>query len=176
MANNKFFFDRDITKSKAFRSLGKTSILVYLDFRMKCKVKKMKARSGRKAEWIILNNGEIEYTYSEAESKGISRPAFKRSLKDLVEKGFIDISHSGMGGPKGDKSKYKISERWTDWGTDDFIFKTMEKDTRQGRGFAAYWRNQKAIIGNAGVTPPSNKNVTPLGDRRGNEVKESLLH
>ena len=52
----------------------------------------------------------------------------------------------------------------------------MEKDTRQGRGFAVYWEKQKAIIGNAGDTPSGNKNVTPLRDRRENEVKKMLLH
>lgn len=151
-------------------------MLVYLDFRMKCKVQKTKAKPGRKSGWIILNDGEIEYTYSEAEGKGISRPAFKRSLKELVEKGFIDISRSGMGGPKGDKSKYAISERWRDWGTDKFKEATMEKDTRKGRGFSAYWRKKKIIIGNENVTPPSNENVTPSKNKPSNGVTKALLH
>ncbi len=143
MASNNFYLGRDTAKSTVFRSLGKVAILVHLDFLMKCKVQKVKDKPGRKADWIILNNGEIEYTYSEAERNGISRPRFKKALKELVEKGFIDISHSGMGGPKGDKSKYAISKRWRKWGTDEFEKATMPKDTRKGRGFSVVWSDPK---------------------------------
>jgi len=173
MANNQFFLGKDIAKSPAFRSLGKTAILVYLDFRMKCSVTKIKAKQGRKSGWLIRNNGEIIYTYAEAEEKGITRPTFKNALKELVEKGFIDISHSGMGGPKGDKSKYSISERWRDWGTEKFVKRTMEKDARGGRGFSVVWNDPKkrqamldkkknnANIGNANFTPSSKVNIAP---------------
>jgi len=187
MSKRPFYLNRNIVKSEAFRTLSQIAILVYLDFRMRCKPKKIKAKRGREDGWIILNNGEIEYTYTEAEAKGISRPRFKRALKDLVEKGFIDVSHSGMGGPKGDKSKYAISERWREWGTDKFIQKTMEKDSRKGRGFAVVWndphkrqalldKKKKIHIGNDNITPPSNKNITPLKDTEGNEVSQTLLH
>jgi DNA-binding PadR family transcriptional regulator len=84
-----------------------------------------------------------------------------RAITELTEKGFIDITHSGSGGVKGDKSKYAISERWRDWGTDRFIEKTRKKDTRQGRGFAAIWKRRRANMGIKNDTPPVIKNDTP---------------
>lgn len=152
MASNKLYFERDLLKSNVFRSLTKVSILVYQDFRMKCKVQLNKTKPGRQDTWIIINNGEIEYTYSEAEKKGIPRSSFMRAITELTKKGFIDVSHSGSGGVKGDKSKYAISERWRDWGTDKFLKKTRPKDTRKGRGFARMWEDpemrQKLLVKN----------------------------
>ena len=139
MARVKFYFDRDIVKSEAFRSMGAASIIVYLDFRMRCKVRKNKGHSGKRNIWDITNNGELEYTYSEAEKKGITRTRFMRAIDELVKKGFIDIKHSGSGGKKGDKSLYAISDRWRLWGAAEFVTKTRPKDKRGGRGFAAYW-------------------------------------
>lgn len=129
---------RKLLKSKPFRCLGGTPKTVYFDFLMKCKVAKIKTPSGRKKEWIIENNGKIEYCYSAAEKKGISRPKFVKAIDQLVEYGFIDITHLGTGGHKGDKNKYTISERWKDFGTDKFIEKNRPKDIRGGRGWSVY--------------------------------------
>jgi len=156
--------ERDILKSEAFRSLNGTAKTVYFDFRMKCKGKFSRPRAGRKKEFEILNNGEIEYCFSEAEKRGMTKPRFNRALRVLVERGFIDIEHSGMGGVKGDKNKYAISDRWKAWGTDQFKEVTKAKDTREGRGFKLYWQKKKSIIGNNNVTPPSDENVTPLSE------------
>ena len=139
MSGDIIVIEKGLLKSKAFRSLSGTTKNAYFDFRMKCRMTKTKARPGRKSERVILNNGEIEYTYSEAEKKGIPRSTFMNCLDELIEKGFIDIAHSGSGGVKGDKSKYAISERWRAWGTDEFIKKTRPRDARKGRGFAVYW-------------------------------------
>ena len=161
MASNNLYFERERVKSNVFRSLTKASILVYLDFRMKCKVQRIKGNPGRKDTWTIINNGEIEYTYSEAEKVGFTRSRFMRAIDELVEKGFLDITHSGSGGMKGDKSKYAISERWRDWGTDRFIEKTRQKDTRKGRGFAVYWKKKRANMGIKNDNPPVIKNDNP---------------
>lgn len=141
--------ERGLLKSEAFRCLNGTSKTVLFDFLMKCRVKGRKIKPGRKSERVILNNGELEYTYSEAEKKNptISRPAFMRSLDTLIGKGFIDVAHSGSGGKKGDKSLYGISDRWRAWGTDDFISAHRPKDNRNGRGFAVYWKKRKCNHG-----------------------------
>ena len=161
MASNKLYLERDLLKSEVLRSLSKTAILIYFDYRMKCKVQKIKGKIGRQDSWLIINNGEIEYTYSEAEKKGISRSSFMRGLDELVEKGFIDVTHSGSGGVKGDKSKYAISDRWRECGTDNFVKKTRPKDTRGGRGFAVYWKKKEANIGIKNDNPPVIKNDNP---------------
>lgn len=146
MPSDIIIIERDLLKSKAFRRLSGTAKTVYFDFRMKVVGKHMRMKSGRKKEFVILNNGEIEYCYSEAEKKGIPRRTFMRALDDLLGRGFIDIAHSGSGGRKGDKSLYGISDRWKTWGTDDFITASRPKDTRSGRGFSKgnnYWKRRK---------------------------------
>ena len=66
------FLDKNLLRSDAFRFLDKWSLLVYLDFLRKRKMGEVK-RSKRSSVWVIENNGEIVYPYSEAEHKGISR-------------------------------------------------------------------------------------------------------
>ena len=69
---------------------------------------------------VIINNGEIVFTYGEAKKKyGISKNRFTRALKELVAKGFIDITDTGMGVHKV-TTYYAISERWWDYGTTEF--------------------------------------------------------
>lgn len=134
MASDIIVIERDMLKSEPFRQLNGTAKTILLDFMMKCRVK-TRQRPGRKKEREILNNGELEYCYSEAEKRGIPRATFMRGIDELVHKGFIDIAHSGSGGKKGDKSLYAISDRWRAWGTDNFIPASRPKDTRAGRGF-----------------------------------------
>jgi len=135
--------EKALLRSEAFRSLSGAAMTVYFDFRMKCRIKIMKQRNGRQKERVILNNGALEYSYSEAEKKGITRSRFMRAIDALVERGFIDIAHSGSGGRKGDKSLYGISERWRKFGTPDFVCAGRPRDRRQGRGFQKgneYWK------------------------------------
>ena len=135
MANKFIAVETKLLKSEVFRKLSGPAKTVFLDFLMKRKLKRMKAKSGRAAEWIILNNGEIEYCYAEAIRRGIPRRTFARVIDELVKTGFIDISHSGSSGRRGDKSLYAISNRWENFGTEDFIPSSRPKDTRGGRGF-----------------------------------------
>jgi hypothetical protein len=107
-----------------------------MDFFMKRVIQYVSVKRGKR-RYNIVNNGRIEYTYSEARKRrGFTRPRFHAALKELVEKGLIDVTHHG-GGYNGEKSLYAISDRWRKYGTPEFEFKTMPKDTRQGRGFAA---------------------------------------
>jgi len=69
---------------------------------------------------MILNNGQIQYSYKEAIERGITRPAFARALDTLIQRGFIDIAKQGSGGKHRDASLYSISERWRKWGRADF--------------------------------------------------------
>jgi len=161
MSGNVIVINKDLLKSQVFRELSGIAKSVFFDFLMKCRVKKSKARPGRRSEVVILNNGEITYSYSEALNKGITRPRFNRALRELIQAGFIDVEHSGSGGVKGDLSTYSISDRWRQFGNDDFEIKTLPKDKRSGRGFALYWQKKNSNIGNTGVTPTGNAGVTP---------------
>ena len=126
---------RDLLKSKVFRQLNGTAKTVYFDFLMKCRVKGRTPKEGRKKVRDILNNGEIEYSYSEAEKREIHTTPFMKAIDNLIKYGFIDIEHPGSGGRKGDKTLYAISDRWEKWGTDAFRHTVRAKDTRKGRGF-----------------------------------------
>ncbi|MGD9161960.1 MAG: hypothetical protein PVG39_26350 [Desulfobacteraceae bacterium] len=144
MVSETISIERSLLNSEAFRRLSSTAKTVYFDFKMKCRVEEIKNKKGRKSSWRIKNNGELIYTYVEAMNKSpkITRPAFTRALDNLIEHGFIDVAHSGAGGRKGDKSMYAISHRWRKWGTNEFVEVIRQKDTRQGRGFAVYWKNK----------------------------------
>lgn len=137
------WFDKNLLRSPAFRSLKKWSLLVYLDFLRKRQMEQVK-RVKRSDEWTIKNNGEIVYPYSEAEHKGIGRREFRNALDELVEKGFLDIAHQGFGGYAGDMTKYFIDDRWNDYGTSSFrpAKKPRKKDIRKGRGWSVFHANK----------------------------------
>src|SRR4030042_1169596 len=89
--------EKRLLRSNAYRSLKKpTAYFVLGIFLTKRQMVKV-GRSGKR-QWVIANNGEIEFTYPEAERKyGISRSAFGKTVDELRDKGFIDIAESGAG-------------------------------------------------------------------------------
>ena len=146
--------DAGLVSSKAFLNLTGIAPQVYLLFLKRRRMVK-RGRSG-KEKWVVENDGEIVFPYAEAEDKfGISRPRFQRAIDQLVEHGFIDIAHPG-GGMMKDVSKYAISTRWMDYGTNNFIQKHRPKDTR-GLGFK---KKEALKVGNEIVTRTSNASVT----------------
>jgi hypothetical protein len=137
--SNSVFLPRDLIRSDAYLDLAKrNSIAIWLiqQFYSRRQVQKVKRGSlaGRQSH-IDLNHGQLQFTYSEANKKGITKPRFKRAIDLVVEYGFIDIKHPG-GGMLGDSSLYGISDRWKEWGTSEFIKKKRQKDKR-GVGFTA---------------------------------------
>lgn len=162
------WIDKDLLRSSAFRSLKRWSIIVYLDFLRKRQMEPVK-RSKRSDDWIIKNNGEIVYPYSEAEHKGIGRREFRDAIDELIEKGFLDIAHQGSGGRSGDMTMYFVDVRWKDYGTSSFrpAKNPRKKDTRQGRGWAAFHAKKKKtsvtkLIPKKAVS--SANSVTPDGE------------
>jgi hypothetical protein len=55
---------------------------------------------------------------------------FARAIDQLVKVGFIEVAHHG-GGMLKDSSKYAISERWRNYGQEQFIEKSRKKDSRK---------------------------------------------
>ncbi|MFC1739443.1 hypothetical protein ACFL1G_10400 [Planctomycetota bacterium] len=124
---------RRLILSEAFRALKTSSSHVVLMIFMS-KRDMQEAGLGKRKEWIIQNNGEITFTYKEAEQKyGISNSRFTKALDELIDKGFIDIAAPGVGVYKL-STLYSISERWKDYGTPDFVKKERKKGTIN-RGF-----------------------------------------
>jgi len=115
----KIYFQKVVLESPAFRSLSKWAMLVYLDFLAKREMVSAGQCKGKKF-WMILNNGDIQYPYSEAEENGIGRREFRNAIDELQRKGLIDITHRGKGGRKpadgyGDSTKFLIDDRWIEF-------------------------------------------------------------
>jgi hypothetical protein len=133
-SKNAMFIPRGMHRNQAFRKLNSSSIFVLFEFLSRRQLKQVPTRDSRKKDWIIINNGKIFFTYDEAKSNyGISRSTFCRAIDQLVDLGFIDITHQG-GGMMQDASNYGISERWKEYGKKDFLIKSRPKDKR-GLGF-----------------------------------------
>ena len=106
------------------------------------------------------------------------RSTFCRSISQLVEFGFIDITHHG-GGLLKDCSKYAVSERWREYGKEGFIKKSRPNDTR-GLGFTknnwketAGKRKSKSKIG---ISNDTNSSIT--NDTRDHPIPltSSIIH
>ncbi len=75
----------------------------------------IKAKTGKNC------NGIFDFTYSEAEKIGFARRTFARVISELIEKGFLDmIVQGGKRGCGFSNSKFKMSERWQNFGTQLF--------------------------------------------------------
>lgn len=67
-------------------------------------------------------NDIFDFTYTEAEKYGFARRTFSRIVTELNGKGFIDIVKQG--GKRGcgmSNSKYRLSERWREFGSGTFV-------------------------------------------------------
>ncbi|SHI12964.1 hypothetical protein [Desulfofustis glycolicus] len=174
--NKKIWFEKELLRSSAFRSLSKWAMLVYLDFLRKRQMEPVK-RARRSDEWVIKNNGEIVYPYSEAEKKEIGRREFRNAIDELIEKGFLDIAHQGSGGRSGDMTKYILDDRWKEHGTPAFrpARNPRRKDTRGGRGCSAFHAKQqkspvtkslpKKAVSSSKTDTPKEKSPTLSSDR-----------
>ena len=157
------FVSKKIHRSRAFRELTAKAILVLFEFLYR----RQMVEVGPRKNWIIKNNGEIVLTYAEITKRfGIARSTFRNSIDQLVKLGFIDIAHQG-GGMMKDSSKYGISERWKNYGKEEFIKRSRKKDSRKLGYTKDNWedrtgrkRNGKSKIGISNDTNSSIPNDT----------------
>ena len=172
MANStskNIWIEREMILSSAFHKLNGRAMEVLLLFLYRRQWK----QASRKGKWYTTNNGEIVFPYKEAKKRfKIPKSSFARAIDNLIEYGFIDITHLG-GGLIGDCTKYSISNRWRNYDTDRFVQKKRPKDTR-GFGFTAKnWEEKtgrkRRIESKSGIkndTRTSNKNDTRERERR----------
>lgn len=124
------FLERDMFKSRAWLDLGGMAPHVYMLFRLRLQVHRVKGPQHKRTPYELLNNGALVFGYVEAQRDfGITSPRFRRALAELVARGFLDVAHHG-GGLEGDASKYAISERWRSYGAADFEVVTVTKGRR----------------------------------------------
>lgn len=121
----KVILEADLFYSDAFRSLPKAAMLVLMRFYQK-------RRWDRKTKKHIIES--LSFPYPEAAALGISESTFKRSIRELVEKGLMKITHQGgeFGGGK-DYSRYDFSDQWRLYDTPDFP-KNLKKSPRISNG------------------------------------------
>jgi len=113
-----FWTERIMVKSPAFIDLTGKAPHVLMIFRTKFQMEQ-EGRSGRK-EWVILNDGQLEFRYSEARELGMSNYQFSRAIAQLLDRGFIDVAQPGG---QHRPTLYRTSEKWREWksGTHFFI-------------------------------------------------------
>ncbi len=113
----------DYIYSDAFRSLTKTSTDVLIRFLQKRTWDK--GKRGKKAKY---HTDPLPFTYREARALGISESQFSRSIRELIEKGFLKVEHQGgQFGEGRDWSRYILIDDWKQYGTNDFVPRNKEK-------------------------------------------------
>ena len=140
------YIETELFLSLAYRELTKQEMRIYFHFLLKRQFGSQKqGKPGKRTGKIIVNNGQITFSYAEAEKLGYPRATFRRAIDKLVNVGLIDITRQGQGGHvgeggriTGESSLYAIRERWMDYGTDRFKKRSRKKDTRKGRGWVVY--------------------------------------
>lgn len=113
------YLEPDILDSPAYLSLNGTAIKVLLHFMRKRRLSPIR-KSGKKL-YVIGNNGEITFTYKEAEKKlSISRSQFRDALDVLIDRGFVELSDR-CGGQFLNQSLFTLNlhghneNKWREW-------------------------------------------------------------
>jgi len=120
------YFEWDELKSPAYMALtGKSPQVLGLIF-AKRQIVKIKGKPGRGKTKVIENNGEIALTYQEAEQYGIKIQQYSRALDQLVAFGWIDVQVIGIGAGRA-KNLFTVSQRWRNFGRDDFEYVQRQK-------------------------------------------------
>lgn len=122
--------DRQLLDSRAYADLDGNSSKALIRFMCKRQVQISPAAGKRPKTVVILNNGQITYSYDEAEKHGYSRGTFVKVIDALIDHGFIDIAESGAGLFRS-ATFYALSDRWQKWGTPDFVALPRKKRTGQ---------------------------------------------
>ncbi len=122
-------------RSKAFASLRSTSKQVILE--LYCRRQMMETSTGKGRNkvkiWHITNNGQIVFTYAEAQKLyGYTRHRFTRAIDELIEKGFIEVNTQG--GLRQQPNKYTLIDAWINYGNPNFG-QPMRRKVTENPGF-----------------------------------------
>jgi len=151
------YITRDILESDAYWDLTGVAPQVYMVFRMKCVF--ADRTIGKRKERIIVNNGEITYTYLEAlNNHWIPKSNFLRARDQLIKVGLIEIVEDGG---CHHTTKYAISNNWR-----NYPEKTFER-SKSGNlvGVKTRWKKDtvKSGTNNPISTVISDTNSNPNG-------------
>ena len=151
------YIKRDILESDAYWDLTGAAPQVYMVFRMKCVF--ADRTIGKRKERIIVNNGEITYSFREAENNhGIPKSTFLRARDQLIKVGLIEIAEDGG---SHHTTKYAISTNWR-----NYPEQTFER-SKSGNlvGIKTRWKKDtvKSGTNNLQSTVISDTNSNPNG-------------
>lgn len=134
----------DLLHSDAYRNLKYGPAIKVLNwFYEKIRFEVDKKKRG-KDRYRMVNNGEIIFTYEEAEFRGLNSQKFFRALRELHHFGLIDVKRPGSG-LKGDHTVFVLSQRWKNFGTVNFDSRDWPKSVYTGN-FGYRGKNYRKII------------------------------
>ncbi len=123
--------EKELVKSKAFHKLTRKSSQVLFVLFTKRVFKKTKGKTSRT---VLVNNGEIEFTYSEAKKYyDMSDGVFRRAVEQLAKYGFLEIT--SVGGLYKTANKFTLLDNWRDYGTNKFVAGKIPEKRYSGVGF-----------------------------------------
>ena len=126
----------------------------------------------------IENNGELSFTFLEAQWRGIKQGRFSRALKELFRLGFIDISRHGRG-VMGEYTKYAISTRWQKYETSEWQEIPYPENFHEGFRSDEYKekrrKQSKKITSNNGRYPTSENGRYEVAELPHNVQKRTYL-
>jgi len=108
--------------SDAFRGLNRSAIIILMRCLQKRKWEKRRDPGSSYKRTVYLNDGFV-FPYSEAAFLGVRKTQFWKTVKVLVEVGFLDVLHQGgwfRESNERDLSTYRLSNRWKQYGTPAF--------------------------------------------------------
>jgi hypothetical protein len=120
--NNEIRIKAEIFYSEAFKSLSRSAMVTL----MRCLQKrKWGFKKVHRKKQMIYSDEDFIFPYAEAAFLGIGTTQYCKNIKKLIEVGFLDLVHQGgwyqKHEHKKDYSVYKLSERWRDYGTNEFV-------------------------------------------------------
>lgn len=162
----------DILNSRAYEELTRSEITVFNVFYLKRKFAqepKKKSTKRTRRDRPVVNNGEIVFTYGEAEGYGINASTFTRAIDKLVKVGFIDIAEPSPGFKQ--PTKYATSERWKSYGNPGYVEtqrkKALNMVGRKTRFMKLRVPGLDGIMGTVQVQLPPEEQTTPTPMRAG---------
>jgi len=88
------YIHQSLLRSRAFLSLSAIDIRVLFTFLSKRRIAG-RGMGKRRSKKTVVNNGEIEFSFAEAEASGLSRSTFSLALRRLQERGFVTCVEAG---------------------------------------------------------------------------------
>lgn len=169
----KTWVETDLILSEAFGKLTGQSPRVLLMFHTRRQTERVKARKkGERDEYRVINNGKLTFTYRDAAKKGISGERFRHALNQLIQFGFLDVTHPGAG-LVGDPSNYFLSERWRDFGKASWVSVERVKG-RQRVGFQDPQNRGRKKQAQENLCCPAQENLCCKGKNPNETAQENL--